>query len=400
MAAEIPEGDEEFCQHIRRFISDTIPAEMAERNKRGYHATKEDVVFWTQALNARGWSVPNWPREHGGPGWTTRQLHFFEYECFMGGAPPLSPQGLHLVGPVIYTFGSSAQKAYFLPPIRSAQHMWAQGFSEPNAGSDLVALKTRALKCGDEYIVNGQKTWTSDAHKSEWLFLLVRTDTSAKRQRGISFLLVDSKTPGITVKPIYSIDNAHILNEVFFEDVRVPVGNLVGEEGKGWTYAKHLLTLERSFSADISRCRMAMTRLKTIRRHILEQGPVMPHDILFDNKLAQLEVELLAQEASVFRVIAEEESGESNTAVPTSSILKVCGTELTQKFGKLMVEALGTYGIPLYAESDCLGPWPEDASGPEFAAGVVSDFLYRRSASIYGGTNEVQRNIIANMLFG
>jgi alkylation response protein AidB-like acyl-CoA dehydrogenase len=390
-------ADEAFRQEVRAFIAATIPPDIAERNLRGYHPTKEDVLIWTRALNEKGWSVPNWPVEYGGPGWSIRQRHIFEEESYLMGAPPLSPQGVHLVGPLIYAYGTPEQKEFFLPKIRSAEHQWAQGFSEPNAGSDLVSLQTRAVREGDHYVVNGQKIWTSDAHHFEWLFLLVRTNVEVKKQAGISFLLVDLKTPGITVRPIIGIDGAHSLNEVFLQDVRVPVENLLGEENKGWTYAKQLLADERSFSAYVSRCKGGLRRLRAIAEATPSHGKPLAQDPDFAVRMAQLEIEVLAHETTTWRVVEEEEAGRATNA-PTSSILKVRGTELLQRIGDLMVEALGDYAAPLYPEEDYRGVIPNDAPGPSYAPGVVSDFMYLRAATIFGGANEIQRNLIANML--
>jgi alkylation response protein AidB-like acyl-CoA dehydrogenase len=389
--------DEAFRAEVRAFIAAHIPPDVAQRNQRGYHPTKDDVVLWTRALHARGWSVPNWPVEYGGPGWSVRQRHIFEEESFRMGAPEISPQGHTLVGPVIYAFASPEMKDRFLPKIRSGEHTWAQGFSEPNAGSDLASLRTRALRDGDHYVVNGQKIWTSEAHCAEWLFLLVRTNTEGKPQAGISFLLVDLKTPGITVRPIIAIDEAHTLNEVFLEDVRVPVENLVGQENMGWTYAKHLLEAERSFSANVPRCKVGLERLKSIAATVKLRGKPLIGDPAFAARIAQLEIDFLAHETTVWRVVVEEENGRSS-AVPTSSILKVRGGELLQQVEQLMVEALGDHAIPVYPEHDYLGEMPNDAPGPDFAPGVVSEFMYRRAITIYGGSNEVQRNIIAGML--
>jgi len=389
--------DEAFREEVRAFIAAHIPPETARRNLRGYHCVREDVVAWIRALDTRGWSVPNWPVEYGGPGWTVRQRHIFEEESFRLGAPEISPQGHTLVGPIIYEFGSPAMKDRFLPAIRSGDQLWAQGFSEPNAGSDLASLRTRAVRDGDHYVVNGQKIWTSEAHTAEWLFLLVRTNTEGKPQAGISFLLVDLKTPGITVRPIITIDEGHTLNEVFLEDVRVPVENLVGQENMGWTYAKKLLEAERSFSANAPRCKVGLDRLKAIAQvERLRDRPLI-EDPAFAARIAQLEIEFLAHETTVWRVVEEEESGRSS-AVPTSSILKVRGGELLQQINQLMVEALGDHAVPVYPEADYLGEMPADAPGPDYAPGVVSEFMYRRAITIYGGSNEIQRNIIAGML--
>jgi alkylation response protein AidB-like acyl-CoA dehydrogenase len=389
--------DETFRLEVRRFIQTALPLEMRERNHRAYHPTRDDVVLWTKALQQKGWSVPSWPIEYGGPGWTVRQRHIFEEECFLGGAPELSPQGNSLVGPVIYTFGNQEQKTRFLPGIISADQLWAQGFSEPNSGSDLASLRTRADRDGDHYVVNGQKTWTSEGHFSDWLFLLVRTRQDGKPQAGISFLLVDMKTPGITVRPIISIDEGHSLNEVFLEDVRVPVENLVGEENQGWTYAKVLLGEERSFSAMVPRCKMEFERLRrnasfsrTSRGRLIDD----PH---FAKRLSALEIELLAHETTTWRVLAEEESGHAG-AMPTSSIIKIKGTELLQQIELLSVEALGLDAMPVYPEEEYREALPATMPGPVHAVGVTSEMFYRRAATIYGGTNEIQRNLIAGTL--
>jgi alkylation response protein AidB-like acyl-CoA dehydrogenase len=389
--------DEAFREEVRAFVKAHVPLEVARRNQRGYHCVRDDVVQWMRALHTRGWSVPNWPVEYGGPGWSIRQRHIFEEESFRLGAPEISPQGHTLVGPVIYEFGSQAMKDRFLPAIRSGDHLWAQGFSEPNAGSDLASLKTRAVRDGDHYVVNGQKIWTSEAHSADWLFLLVRTNTEGKPQAGISFLLVDLKTPGITVRPIVTIDEGHTLNEVFLEDVRVPVENLVGQENMGWTYAKKLLEAERSFSANIPRCRLGLGRLREIATTVHARGRPLIEDVGFATRIAQLEIDFLAHETTVWRVVEEEESGRTS-AVPTSSILKVRGGELLQAINQLMIEALGDHAVPVYPEADYLGEMPADAPGPDFAPGVVSEMMYRRAVTIYGGSNEIQRNIIAGML--
>jgi alkylation response protein AidB-like acyl-CoA dehydrogenase len=389
--------DEEFRAEIRAFIARNLPPDMAARTLMGYHPHKPDVLYWTGKLNERGWSVPSWPLEYGGPGWTITQRHIFDEESFLAGCPALAPQGVHLVGPIIHTYGSQAQKDYFLPKIRSGEHFWAQGFSEPNAGSDLASLQTRAIRDDDHYVVNGQKIWTSEAHYSEWIFLLVRTSTEGKPQAGISFLLADLSAPGIAVRPIISIDGGHILNEVFLEDVRVPAENLVGEENAGWGYAKVLLAEERTFSAEVARCKGMVKRVRHIAAQTPARGAPLIENPHFSRRLAELEIEVLAHEATLWRVVAEEEA-EIASAAPTSSILKVRGTELVQRIGALMAEALGEDALPVYLEHDYLFGTPHSAPGSPFAPGVVADYFYRRSMSIYGGSNEVQRNIIAGQL--
>jgi alkylation response protein AidB-like acyl-CoA dehydrogenase len=392
-------SDETFRREIKQFISEHLPAAVAHRTLMGYHPHKPDVQLWTRILNENGWSVPNWPREYGGPGWSTSQRHIFDEECFLAGCPALAPQGVYLVGPIIYTYGNAEQKSRFLPPIRSAEHFWAQGFSEPNSGSDLASLQTRAVRDGDRYIVNGQKIWTSEAHYSDWLFLLVRTASDGKPQAGISFLLVDSKSPGITVRPIESVDGGHILNEVFLEDVRVPIDQRIGEENRGWTYAKELLGNERTFSAEVPRCKGLLARLRKLADIMQSHGRPLRDEPIFAKRIAELEIDVLAHEATLWRVIAEQEAGTAGAAT-VASILKVRGTELVQRLGAMTVEALGDGALPQYLEVDYLLGNSGRAPRVDSAPGVVSDFLYRRSGSIYGGTNQIQRNIIAAALLG
>ncbi len=390
-------SDDAFRAEIRAFIAAELPAEMAQRTLLGYHPHKPDVQYWTAKLHQRGWSAPNWPAEHGGTGWTIGQRHVFDEECFLAGCPAVNPQAFHLVGPIIYSVGSAEQRTRFLPPILSGEHFWAQGFSEPNAGSDLAALQTRAVRDADHYIVNGQKIWTSEAQYCDWLFLLARTSTAGRPQAGISFLLVDLKSPGITIRPIIGIEGGHILNEVFFVDVKVPAENLIGEENQGWTYAKQLLGAERTFSAEVPRNKHLIERCRTVASRVTARGRPLIEDPHFARRLAQLEIEVLAHEATLWRVVAEEEAG-ANAASPTPSILKVKGTELVQRIGALLVEALGDDALPAYPEADYKLGAPADAPGSPLAYGVTADFLYRRAGTIYGGSNEVQRNIIAAQL--
>jgi alkylation response protein AidB-like acyl-CoA dehydrogenase len=386
-------SDAEFGHLVRTFLTANLPADIAERGKRGFRPLASDIRTWSAILYARGWSVPNWPREYGGPGWSITQQHVFEIESLRAGAPPPSPQGLYLVGPTIYTFGSEHQKQRFLGPIRQGTVFWAQGFSEPDAGSDLGSLRTRAERDGNTYLVNGQKIWTSDANESEWLFLLVKTKSLHADGWGISFLLIDLSSPGITIRPIRSIDNATHLNEVFLDNVRVPAENLLGEEGKGWSYAKFLLTLERSSSAVVPQCAVGIERLKAL----VKRAPHLASDLLLASRIAELEIDLLAHDISTRRVIAAEEGGR-NSAALVSSTLKIRGSELLQRIGALTVEILGTAALPLYSRETV--PYNLLASRPfgEDVPGVMADFFYRRAATIYGGSNEIQRNILAKTL--
>ncbi|HEV8314227.1 MAG TPA: acyl-CoA dehydrogenase family protein [Burkholderiaceae bacterium] len=379
---------ETFRAEVRAFLREHLPPEMAARTLRGYHASKADMIGWTRILHARGWSAPHWPREHGGPGWSPLQRHLFEEECAIAGAPPTCTSAFMLVAPVIYTFGTAEQIARFLPPILRGDVWWGQGFSEPNAGSDLASLKMRAVREGDHYIVNGQKTWTTEGHYADWLFCLVRTDPEAKPQRGISFLLIDARSPGITMRPIISIDGAHSLNEMFFDDVRVPVSQRVGDEGQGWSCAKLLLDHERAFSAEVPRNKRMLARLKAL-------AATLPFDTAFARRIAEVEAELRALEMLTLRALAEQGS-EAATAWPAGSILHVLGSELQQKTGALLVQALGERGVIDYPEEAEAGSLP----GPEAAPGITADFLYRRAVTIYGGSNEIQRNLIARHWLG
>jgi alkylation response protein AidB-like acyl-CoA dehydrogenase len=382
---------EAFRAEVRAFLRDHLPHDMAARALRGYHASKQDMLGWTRILHARGWSAPHWPREHGGPGWTPLQRHLFEEECALAGAPPTCTSAFMLVAPVIYTFGSAEQVARHLPPILRGETWWGQGFSEPNAGSDLASLKTRAVRDGDHYVVNGQKTWTTEGHYADWFFCLVRTDPDAKPQRGISFLLVDARSPGITVRPIVSIDGAHSLNEVFFDDVRVPLANRVGDEGQGWSCAKFLLDNERAFSAEVPRNKRMLARLKALAATLSPDAA----DAAFTRRIAEVEAELAALEVLTLRALAEHGS-ERASAWPAGSMLHVLGSELQQKTGALLVQALGEYGVVDYPEDAAPGTLP----GPEAAPGITADFLYRRAVTVYGGSNEIQRNLIARHWLG
>jgi alkylation response protein AidB-like acyl-CoA dehydrogenase len=378
-----------FRAEVRDFLAEALTPELARRALRGWHAAKADMLAWTRILHARGWSAPHWPAAHGGPGWTPLQRHVFEEECALAGAPPTCAAAFSLVAPVVYTFGTDDQKARFLPPILSGETFWGQGFSEPNAGSDLASLKTRAERDGDFYRVTGQKTWTTEGHYADWLFCLVRTDATVKPQRGISFLLIDARSPGITIRPIISIDGAHSLNEVFLDDVRVPVGNRIGDEGQGWAMAKFLLDNERAFSAEVPRNKRMLARLRAVAR---ETGRLA--DPVFAQQLAEAEVQLQSLEWLTLRALSEHGAA-ADGRWPAGSVLHVLGSELQQRTGALLVEALADRGVVAYPEFDGAAPPPGYPPGPDAAPGITADFLYRRAVTIYGGSNEVQRNLIA-----
>jgi alkylation response protein AidB-like acyl-CoA dehydrogenase len=340
---------------------------------------------------------PAWPTQYGGPGWTSVQRYIWSEECAAADTIPILPFGINMVGPVIYTFGTPEQKAKFLPPTLSGDIWWCQGYSEPGAGSDLASLKTKAERQGDYYIVNGQKTWTTLAQHADWIFCLVRTDPTSKPQEGISFLLIDMKTPGITVRPIITLGGEHEVNEVWFEDVKVPVENRIYEENKGWTCAKFLLAHERSGIAGVARSKRGVERIKSMARNEQQDGRPLLKDPFFKRKVAELEIDLTALEYTELRTLASESAGKGPG--PESSLLKIKGTEIQQRITELALEAAGHYGAPYFR-----GFPPEGdnalAIGPDYAHRTAPTYFNVRKTSIYGGSNEIQRNIIAKMVLG
>ncbi|MBI1261474.1 MAG: pimeloyl-CoA dehydrogenase large subunit [Rhizobiales bacterium] len=385
-----------FRDEVKAFIADNYPAELKAKRARS-EMTKDEILAWQRVLHKKGWVAPHWPKQYGGCEWSITQRFIWNEACAQAETTPLLPFGLAMVGPVIYTFGNEEQKAKFLPRILSGDDWWCQGYSEPGAGSDLASLKTRAVREGDHYIVNGHKIWTTLAQHADWIFCLVRTDPSAKAQEGISFLLIDMKTPGITVRPIITIDGSHEVNEVFLEDVKVPVENLIGEENKGWTYAKFLLGNERSGIAGVARSKKSIERLKTIAKAELIDGePLMKTDE-FSRKVAELEIDLTALEVTELRTLAAESHGRGPG--PEASILKVKGTEIQQRITELTLEAVGNYGFVQAPLGDAANS-NDFLAGPEYAPGVAQNYFNMRKTSIYGGSNEIQANIIAKMVLG
>jgi alkylation response protein AidB-like acyl-CoA dehydrogenase len=385
---------EAFRQEVRAFIRQALPAELRARVERGYDLlSREDHTLWQKQLQARGWGAPGWPVEFGGTGWSAAQRQAFDDECGRASCPRTQPQGLKMVGPIIYTHGTEEQKRRFLPPIVSADEWWCQGYSEPGAGSDLAALSTRAVREGDYYRVTGQKTWTTLAHWADWMFCLVRTDASGRRQEGITFLLIDMKTPGITVRPIKSLDLAHHFNEVFLNDVMVPVANRIGEEGRGWTYAKALLAHERAGIAEIGRARERLDRLKRLARDPAIGAGRLLRDDAFRTKVAQIEVEMMAAEATTLRLL------EGKTEPALSSVLKLRSSELTQQLSRMNLDALGPHALRLDLEQAERPPQADDPL-PSFGIGRSVEYLRWRALTVAGGTSEVQRNIIAKLAFG
>jgi hypothetical protein len=386
--------EEAFRQEVRDFIAKAAPRlpKNLGTPEQARHS-KDEYLVWHRLLYKRGWVAPAWPKELGGAGWSVTERYIFATETAKAGMPSTLPFGLGMVGPVIYTFGNEAQKKKFLPRILSGEDWWCQGYSEPGAGSDLASLRCRAVRDGDHYIVDGQKTWTTLAQYADWIFCLVRTDPGAKPQEGISFLLIDMKSPGITIKPIIVLDGAREVNEVFFDAVKVPAENLVGEENKGWTYAKFLLDHERSGLASASRSRAALMRLKAIARKEQKDGEPLIRDPDFARKLSALEADLMALEFTELRILSREAKGGKIGA--ESSMLKVAGSEILQRISDLAMEAVGYYALP-----DDLSLGDNEAVGPDYARGLAGRYFNQRKVSIYGGSNEIQRNIIAKAVLG
>src|SRR4051794_30729664 len=386
--------EEAFREDVRAFIRDNLPASLKGKVRRGDLESRDDYLTWHKILYRQGWVAPAWPKQYGGPGWNVTQRYIFNEECAAAETPMVLPFGVAMCGPVIYTFGNETQKAKFLPRILSGEDWWCQGYSEPGAGSDLASLKTRAVREGDDYIVNGQKTWTTLAQFADWIFCLVRTDSNVKQQEGITFLLIDMKTPGITVKPIIVLDGAREVNEVFFDNVKVPVENRIGEENKGWTYAKFLLVHERSGIAGVARSKKAIERLKQIAEAEMVDGKPLVKTDEFARKIAETEIDLSALEFTELRTLAKEAKGQM--AGPESSILKIKGTEIQQRITELTLEAIGYYAYP---DARSFGD-NEYAPGPDYAVGQSGHYFNMRKASIYGGSNEIQRGIIAKAVLG
>jgi pimeloyl-CoA dehydrogenase large subunit len=395
--------DEEvaFRDEVRTFFNENLPPAIREKLKEGRHTSKDELVEWTHILNKKGWAVSHWPKEYGGTGWTPVQQYIFLDELQQAPAPSPLPFGVSMVGPVIYTFGSEAQKKRFLPRIANLDDWWCQGFSEPGAGSDLASLKTTAKREGDHYVINGQKTWTTLAQYADWIFVLARTDmAAAKRQEGISFILVDMKTPGITVRPIVTIDGGAEVNEVFFDDVRVPIENRVGEENKGWDYAKFLLGNERVGIARVGVSKERLRRIRELASATTDHGRPLIDLPRFREKLAAVEVELKALEMTQLRVVAAEAKRAKGKPDPASSILKIKGSEIQQATTELLMEVVGPYALPYRQEHEEEEGWNEPPIGPDWASTIAPTYFNTRKVSIYGGSNEIQKNIIAKAILG
>ena len=385
-----------FRTEIRQWVADNLPQDIAHKVRTALRLSRDDLQRWAKILGKKGWLGWGWPVQFGGPGWNAIQKHLFEEECALACAPRVIPFGPVMVAPVIMTFGNAEQQKRFLPGIASGEVWWSQGYSEPGSGSDLASVKCKAELVkdgrGDKYIVNGQKTWTTLGQYGEWIFCLVRTSNEGKPQTGISFLLIDMKSPGITVRPIVLMDGEPEVNEVWFDNVEVPAQNLIGEENKGWTYAKHLLSHERTNIADVNRAKRELERLKRIAK---AEG--VYDEARFRDQIALLEVDIVALEMMVLRVLSAEKSGKQSLDV--AGLLKIRGSEIQQRYSELMMLAAGPYAVPYLSEAMDAG-WQGEFIGAAYLAPLTSTYFNLRKTTIYGGSNEVQRNIVAQTVLG
>jgi alkylation response protein AidB-like acyl-CoA dehydrogenase len=400
MDLRFTDAENAFREDVRAFIRTTLPAGLRAKVRAGRRISRDETVAWQKLLNQQGYAVPHWPVEHGGRDWTPVQRYILREEMDCAPAPPLIALGINLVAPVIIAFGNDAQKARFLPPIANSDEWWAQGFSEPGAGSDLASLRTSARCDGDHYIVSGEKTWTSHAQYADWIFCLVRTDPAVAKQRGISFLLIDMRSPGVTLRPLVTIDDAppgrQEVNQIFFDNVRVPVANLIGEENRGWDYAKYLLSNERTGSARVG---ISKERLRNLKRLAAVDGkrPLLA-DAGFRARVLALEVELQAHEMTTLRVLADEHLRGGNTANPLSSMLKMRGTQIQQAVSELYLEFAGPNGMRIPGDEALAEPGPDaDADSLQMMA---TNYFNWRKLSIFGGSNEIQHNILARSVLG
>jgi alkylation response protein AidB-like acyl-CoA dehydrogenase len=392
--------EQAFREKIRGWVAANLPKEISDKVKNSIRLSRDELQRWAKILGKQGWHGWGWPAQFGGPGWSAIQKHLFEEETALAGAPRVIPFGPVMVAPVIMAFGTPEQQERFLPGIASGEVWWSQGYSEPGSGSDLASLKTKAERVhtsgGDKYIINGQKTWTTLGQYGDWIFCLVRTSNEGKPQTGISFLLIDMKSPGITVRPIITMDGEHEVNEVWFDNVEVPADQLIGEENKGWTYAKHLLAHERTNIADVNRAKRELERLKRVA-----EAEGVYDDGRFRDQIALLEVDIVALEMMVLRVLSAETSDKSGgkQSLDVAGLLKIRGSEIQQRYSELMMLAAGPSAVPLVREAMEAG-WQGDQIGAAFVAPLAGTYFNLRKTTIYGGSNEVQRNIVAQTVLG
>lgn len=398
MNAEFTAEELAFQKEVREFLEAEFPKDIKHKVDNGIRLEKDDFVRWQKILYKKGWVAPNWPEEYGGTGWTATQKYIFAMEMGLYGAMEPVAFGVKMVAPVIYSFGNEEQKKRFLPDILQSNVWWCQGYSEPNAGSDLASLKTTAVRDGDHYVVNGTKTWTTLGQYADWIFCLVRTDSTVKKQEGISFLLIDMKTPGIKVSPIVLLDGEPEVNEVHFDNVRVPAENLIGEENKGWTYAKVLLTHERTNIAQVPNSKLKLRKLKELAANTPDgNGGNLLNDPVFARKLAEVDIQVLALEYAELRTLAAVSVGKAPG--PESSILKIVGTEATQFIDELTME-VAAYHSMVHAPEQFSEGFNGEYVGTGSLASSANTYFNNRKKSIYGGSNEVQKNIISKAVLG
>jgi alkylation response protein AidB-like acyl-CoA dehydrogenase len=398
MNLNFTDREKDFQEEVQKFLQEKLPKDIAEKTKNALHLSKDECNQWQKILYKQGWAGVNWPVEHGGTGWTPTQKYIFANECAKAGGPDVIPFGLKMVAPIVYTFGNEEQKKRFLPDVLASNVWWCQGYSEPGAGSDLASVRTTAVKEGDEYVVNGTKTWTTLGQHADWIFCLVRTgEPSVKNQEAISFLLINMNDPKIKVSPIITIDGRHEVNEVHFDNARVPAINLIGEEGEGWTYAKVLLTHERTGIARVAISKDRLVQLKALAQTSPDGENQLMEDAIFAQKVAQVEIDLLALEYTELRTLSAISTGQAPG--PESSILKIVGTQIIQAIDELYVEAAGYYTMPFVPHQFNDG-FDGQGIGPDMATNTALRYFNNRKASIYGGSNEIQTNIISKAVLG
>ena len=397
MNLDFSDKDQIFREEVKSFIEDNLNKETARRIGEGLPVSKEDTQEWQIKLSKKGWMAPNWPKEYGGTGWSLTQRYIFDEECGAASTPRTIPFGVTMVGPVIIKYGTEEQKKKYLPKILSSDQWWCQGYSEPGSGSDLASLSTKAIKDGDCYIINGTKTWTSLAHHADMMFVLVRTRSDCKPQEGISFILIDMKSEGISVNPIVTLDGSSEINMVYLENVKVPFENLIHEENKGWTVAKYLLGHERVSIAEVARSKKALSRVKEIARLNFDGGRSLTKNDRFMDKIIKCEVKLQALEYAELKVISDAVKG--NPPGAEASILKIRGSEIQQQITELTLEASGYYAYPYQMKSMEKGS-NEPIVGPSWGISSAPKYFNTRKTTIYGGSNEIQKNILAKMVLG
>ena len=387
-----------FRQEVRAFFKTALPTDIRRKTELGQRISKQDMLRWVRILHDRGWATPAWAPEWGGTGWSAVKQYIFKEELHLAPAPEPISFNMNMIGPTLIAFGSEEQKRHFLPKIARMDYWFCQGFSEPGAGSDLASLRTTAVRDGDHYVIDGQKLWTSTAHHADWCFVLARTDPGARKQQGISYLLMDMKSPGITIRPIVTIDGHHETNEMFLDQVRVPVANLVGEENKGWDYAKYLLGHERSGIARVGVSKMRVRRARQLAGQVMSGGRPLIEDERFRERVAEIEVELKALEITQMRLIADIGKRQDGKADPKSSILKMKGSQLQQASAELLLEVAG-YSALEFDPAFVAGSRTE-VEGDDWAMALAPNHYWARHVSIVGGSNEIQRNIVAKTVLG